>query len=195
VFRPADSTGVCRTLHQLGITSPYFLAVGTWEPRKNLELLIQVFRTMQANGELAGYRLVLAGGAGWRDKRLRALLRHEPDTLVGASPVVPLGFVSDEQLAQLYTGCHAFVFPSRYEGFGLPVLEARACGARVIATDIPEIREAAGDGALYIQPTFDGLQQGLRQSMTWPPAIPAAPPSSSTWRDAARVVAGCIDAK
>ncbi|MFL5401920.1 MAG: glycosyltransferase family 4 protein [Gemmatimonadales bacterium] len=193
VFRPADTETVNRTLSRLGIARPYFLAVGTWEPRKNLELLIQVFRAMQASGEIPGYRLVLAGGAGWKDERLRALLPQD-SARAGGDAVLPLGFVADEQLAHLYTGCQAFVFPSRYEGFGLPVLEARACGARVIASDIPEIREAGGNQVLYISPTFDGLREGLSRSITLPRGVPPEPGLLPEWHRTAAIVARYINA-
>jgi glycosyltransferase involved in cell wall biosynthesis len=189
-FRPGSPAMVERELATLGIPRPYFLAVGTWEPRKNLELLIQVFRSLQANGEFPEYRLVLAGGDGWRDERLRLLLRgSSAATQTVPDSVMPIGFVSDEQLARLYTGCRAFVFPSRYEGFGIPVLEARACGARVVASDLPELREAGGDAVVYVAPTADGLREGLRRVVTLPALPPLAPSLLPNWRDAAAVVA------
>jgi glycosyltransferase involved in cell wall biosynthesis len=195
VFRPSTPALVERELATLGIQRPYFLAVGTWEPRKNLELLIQVFRSLQANGEFLEYRLVLAGGSGWRDERLRVLL--ESGGSAGARSVsdsiVAVGFVTDEQLALLYAGCRAFVFPSRYEGFGLPVLEARACGASVVAADLPELREAGGEAVVYVAPTAEGLREGLRRVVTLPLLPPLSPSLLPTWRDAAAVVARNLD--
>jgi glycosyltransferase involved in cell wall biosynthesis len=193
VFRPSGTEAVKETLTEFGISQPYFLAVGTWEPRKNLELLIRVFRAMQSEGELRGYRLVLAGGTGWKDERLRALLRATPSSGDPES-VMPLGFVSDDQLAALYSGCHAFVFPSRYEGFGLPVLEARACGANVLASDLPEIREAGCEGAVYIPPTAEGLREGLRCVITRPRSPAWASGLLPTWRGSAAVLARYLHA-
>ena len=192
VFRPRGAEAVRGALSAFGISQPYFLAVGTWEPRKNLELLIRVFRTMQSEGELPGYRLVLAGGAGWKDQRLRALLRRTSSAAGSPDSVLPLGFVTDQQLAQLYSGCQAFVFPSRYEGFGLPVLEARACGATVLASDLPEVREAGGEETVYVAPTIEGLRQGLRCVLTRSPGLPPRPDLMPTWRGSAAVVARCL---
>ena len=190
-FRPSHPATVERALAELGIERPYFLAVGTWEPRKNLELLIRVFRGLQADGEFRDHRLVLAGGAGWKDERLRALLNHGRSSGVPPIPhsVIPVGFVTDEQLAQLYSGCRAFVFPSRYEGFGIPVLEARACGAAVVATDLPELREAGGSDVVYIPPTTEGLRDGLRRVIGRPPAAPLSPELLPGWRESAAVLA------
>jgi glycosyltransferase involved in cell wall biosynthesis len=193
VFRPCGTEAVKGALSAFDISQPYFLAVGTWEPRKNLELLIRVFRAMQSEGELRGYRLVLAGATGWKDERLRALLRGTPSSGDPES-VMPLGFVSDDQLAALYSGCHAFVFPSRYEGFGLPVLEARACGANVLASDLPEIREAGCEDAVYVPPTAEGLRDGLRCVITRSRSPALVSGLFPTWRESAAVFARYLHA-
>lgn len=195
-FRPRDPAAVGATLRTFGITKPYFLAVGTWEPRKNLELLVQTFRALRAGDEFRGYRLVLAGGAGWNDERLRRLLqvRDAVRTPVESDGVTAAGFVTDDQLAELYSGCRAFVFPSAYEGFGIPVLEARACGAPVVATDLPELREAGGDGAIYVPATDEGLRDGLRRVVADPPAPPASRDLFPTWRGSAKVLASYLHA-
>lgn len=191
-FHARDSAAVARTLSEFGITQPYFLAVATWEPRKNLDLLIHVFRALQAEGEFRDHHLVLAGGAGWKDHHLRALLGGESTS--GAAPIIPVGFVTDDQLAELYTGCHAFVFPSRYEGFGIPLLEARACGAAVIATDLPELREAGGEDAIYVDPTAEGLRLALRRVNRCPAPAPLPTELLPTWRDSAALLARYIHA-
>lgn len=192
-FRRQDPVAVAGTLAAFGITGPYFLAVATWEPRKNLELLIRVFRSMQGEGDFPDYRLVLAGGAGWKDERLRALLGagSRPEHVPGET-VMPLGFVPDQQLAHLYAGCRAFVFPSCYEGFGIPLLEARACGAAVVASDLPELHEAGGDAAVYVPPTPQGLRDGLHRVVRQPAPAPLSPDLLPSWYGSAAVLARCL---
>jgi glycosyltransferase involved in cell wall biosynthesis len=148
-----------------------------------------VFHEMVLTGELPGYELVLAGGPGWRDQRLRLLLEQRSAGENRTDSVKPLGFIDDAKLAHVYSGCEAFVFPSRYEGFGLPVLEARACGARVVATDIPEIREAGGDDVIYIQPTFEGIREGVRRAVTGARASQPSRELLTSWRRSAAIVA------
>ena len=115
------------------VLSPYFLFVGTLEPRKNLEALLEAWRGVHGRH---GIELVIAGR------------RRTDAPPIGEEPGLRLeGEVADEDLAALYSGALAFVYPSLYEGFGLPVLEAMQCGAPVIASRA--VREAAGDAALY----------------------------------------------
>lgn len=183
LFGPQSATEIreCRQRHGLGF--PYLLAVGTWEPRKNLDLLLDAIIAMKACGELGQRRLVLVGGRGWKDDRLGGRI----GTLSGL--VEPLGYVSDLDLPKLYAGADAFVFPSIYEGFGMPVLEARACGTPIVTTDSPELREAGGPDAVYVTPTLDGIRNGIKMvlrpdyprragSVTWP-----------TWEDGATALA------
>lgn len=153
-FTPQSDMLVQDALSQYALIAPYILAVATWEPRKNLELLIRVFLKMKAEGLLNEHKLVLAGGRGWKDQRLVALLD-------GTDSVIPLGYIPDDHLVALYSGADLFIFPSLYEGFGMPVREALACGAKVLTSDIPELREAGGDDAVYAPPTFDGIQRGI----------------------------------
>jgi glycosyltransferase involved in cell wall biosynthesis len=188
-FRPRERTDVQRVEAELGIEAPYFLAVGTWEPRKNLELLVRVFLGLRNEGALGGYRLVLVGARGWKDRRLTRLVERETmSRSAEGGDIIPLGYTSDEVLAHLYSGCQAFVFPSLYEGFGLPVAEARACGAKVIASDLPELREAGGPDTVYVPPTWDGLRLALLQALQ-PNSRPASPEQLPSWSDAAKVLA------
>lgn len=183
-FRPRLPADIQKCLHRYGIVFPYLLAVATWEPRKNLELLLKTFLQMKESGELAETRLVLAGGRGWKDERLT--------TLIGAAEhVLPLGYVPDMDLSLLYAGAVAFVFPSIYEGFGMPVLEARASGIPIVATDIPELREAGGADAIYIEPTADGIRRGLHQALQ---GGRRTTPSGwlPTWEEGAKTLAAAL---
>lgn len=171
-------------ISELGvIDKPFILTVGTLEPRKNITLLIKSIRNLKEAGHLQEYHLVVVGGAGW-DYSLRC---SETDS---DSWLHFLGYVDDTQLSFLYRQCAFFAFPSRYEGFGMPVLEARANGAVAVATDSPELREAGGSEALYALPTLESFSGMLREAaerlgeqrvfdpLVWP-----------SWRDGAEKLA------
>ena len=115
---------------------PYVLTVATLEPRKNLETLVAAHRLLGDDLMLA-----VAGGSGWGD---------QPE-LRGRN-VIRLGFVSDAELARLYRGAAVAVYPSRFEGFGMPITEAMACGVPVVASSHPSMDEAAGDAAVRADP-------------------------------------------
>lgn len=131
--------------------APYLLHVGTIEPRKNLPRLIEACAPLWRGGALR-QRLVLAGAPGWGSAAVEAAIaRH------GAGDwVVRLGRVADADLPALYAGADAVLVPSLYEGFGLPLLEALACGAPVIAAAAGALPEVAGDAALLVDPRDAG---------------------------------------
>lgn len=168
-------------LSTLGVQSPYFLSVGTLEPRKNLPALIEAFISLKRIGELRGYQLLISGGHGWRGKRLHTLLREAEH-----HDVRWMGFVPDEDLAALYAGSRAFVFPSLYEGFGIPAAEARACGARMVVSNLPELHEASGVEAIYISPTVEGISEGLLRAIgLQDTSLPLSAEARPSWNDAA----------
>ena len=188
-FRRPDSAIIADTLMRLGLRRPYLLAVGTLEPRKNLPMLIAAFARLKRSEKFAHLQLVLVGGKGWKDQGLQRLL----DELSGAG-VLPIGYVADGDLPSLYAGSEAFVFPSIYEGFGMPVMEARACEAQIVASDIPEIREAGGVGPLYITPTADALFIALQQVLKQELSATSSAQSLPSWDDSALVLARALGA-
>ncbi len=132
----------------LGILKPYVLFVGTIEPRKNLDGLLKSFAQLKAQ-KVFGGQLVVAGMKGWMAEGIGDLIKQlniQPD-------VIFTGYVTDEQLRRLYNGAEIFVFPSFYEGFGFPILEAFCCGAAVITSQSSSCAEIAGQAAILIDPS------------------------------------------
>jgi len=127
----------------------FWLSVGTLEPRKNLRRLLKAFAAY-ADGTESPYPLVLAGGKGWLEEDLEVYI----ETLGLSKRVHILGYVTDSELNWLYRNCLCFVYPSLYEGFGLPVLEAMSFGAAVITSNCTSLPEIAGEAAHYVDP-FD----------------------------------------
>lgn len=138
----------------------YLFWVGTFEPRKNLERLVDAYRSLHDGRHPAPPPLVLAGQSGFGCEEL--LQRLDSDPVLRRSVIRP-GFVDDRQLRALYHGAAVFVFPSLWEGFGLPPLEAMACGAPVVASDRSAIPEVLGDAYVGVPPEDPAaLAQALR---------------------------------
>ena len=136
-----------------GLQTPFVLAVGVLQPRKNLRLLAQAFGRARADSGLP-HQLVLAGKAGWHTEQ--ETLRQaaaEAGGSTAASAVVFPGYIADEHLAALYRACTAFAYPSLYEGFGFPPLEAMACGAPTLVSDAPPMPHNVGDAAIVVAAT------------------------------------------
>lgn len=147
-FVPLDRTTAAeRVAERFGISSPYFLFVGTIEPRKNLKRLIQAFVAFRERTGPAGPLLVLAGRRGWLSDDLDAVAEKAGDGLR------ILGPVRQEDLVVLYNASLALVLVSLYEGFGLPVLEAMACGQATLVADNSSLREVAGNAGLPVAAT------------------------------------------
>lgn len=135
---PVDSPG------HPALELPYVLAVGTIEPRKNLERLVAAWLQLPEHVR-QGHLLALVGPRGWDDTPILAAARDAGARI--------LGQVSETELRALYAGAAAFAYPSLYEGFGLPVLEAMAAGAPVITSSVSSLPEVVGDAALLVDPT------------------------------------------
>jgi glycosyltransferase involved in cell wall biosynthesis len=116
--------------------APFVLTVATLEPRKNLQVLVEAHRLLGDDLELA-----VVGAEGWGEQ-----------PLLGGAGIRRLGYVSDEELARLYRGASAVAYPSRFEGFGIPVIEAMACGVPVVVSSHESLDEASGDAALRADP-------------------------------------------
>ncbi len=139
---PADEVAAFRTHRHL--PEHFVLFVGTLEPRKNLARLIQAFSLINPGP----VKLVLAGGPGWLNQDLFAKVEE----LGLSDAVIFAGYVRSEELPLWYNAATAFAYPSLYEGFGMPVTEAQACGTPVLTSRSSSLPEAAGDAALFVDP-------------------------------------------
>ncbi len=142
---PPGDLDVDGVLARLKVTSPYVLFVGTLEPRKNLVRLVRAYRRVAATG--LPHALVLAGPMGWdHDPLMREI------ALPGPGEIVLTGALDQDQLDALYRGASAFAYPSLYEGFGLPVVEAMARSVPTVASATSSVPEVTGDAALGVDP-------------------------------------------
>jgi glycosyltransferase involved in cell wall biosynthesis len=155
VPRPVDEHWLTE---RFGVRPPYVLATGTLEPRKNLRSVLDAFSQLPND-----VSLVVAGGHGWHAASIeRSLERFGPR-------VTRTGFLSDDDLVLLYAGAACFVFPSLSEGFGLPPLEAMACGTPVVASNRTSLPEALGDAAILVDPEdVEALSDAVRRVLSDP---------------------------
>jgi glycosyltransferase involved in cell wall biosynthesis len=167
-LHPAAQAEVAAVARRLGLDGPYLLGLGTVEPRKDLPTLVRAFAALA--GELP-HRLVLAGLAGWGQGALAEAVASSGV----ADRILLCGYLPEADKAALLTGAEVFAYPSRYEGFGLPVLEAMACGTPVVTTTGGSLPEVAGDAALLVEPGDpDALAAALAKLATDPAARQAA---------------------
>ncbi|MEQ9623729.1 glycosyltransferase family 4 protein [Coleofasciculus chthonoplastes] len=128
-------------------SQPYLLFVSTIEPRKNIQTLINAFNLLKQNVKIE-HQLVLIGRKGWHHQPIFAAIENSPWN----HHIHHLDYLCDEQVARFYSKADVFVYPSHYEGFGLPVLEAMTLGAPVVTSNTSSLPEVAGDAALLIDP-------------------------------------------
>jgi glycosyltransferase involved in cell wall biosynthesis len=164
-FVPITDAVVLRTARRrLGVgDAPFVLAIGVIEPRKNLNRLMDAFLALKQRGAVpADLKLVLAGGKGWL---FDGIFEHHAASPVRDDIIMP-GFVPDQMLPAIYSAASVLAFPSLYEGFGLPILEAMACGTPVVASLASCLPEVAEGAALMIEPTdVDGLSAALELAL------------------------------
>ncbi|MDE0462825.1 MAG: glycosyltransferase family 1 protein [Caldilineaceae bacterium] len=162
-FRPALEEEVRQVKERHGIRRPYLLMVGTLEPRKNHKLAFEALARLKAEG--FSHCLVVAGGGGW----LFDDVQRKVEQLQLVEDVIFAGRVPDEDLPALYSGADCFLMPSLYEGFGIPVLEAMACGTPVVCSKVSSLPEVGGPAARYIESlTGEGLAEAVLDVLSNP---------------------------
>ncbi|MBU4483158.1 MAG: glycosyltransferase family 4 protein [Actinobacteria bacterium] len=133
-------------LKKYNIDKKYILSVGTIEPRKNFTTLIKAFNIAKKRNAGFGYKLVIAGRTGWKSEATYTEREASPYK----DDILFIGKVSDEDLLQIYNQAELFVYPSLFEGFGLPPLEAMSCGLPVMASDSSSLKEVVGDAGILV---------------------------------------------
>ena len=160
-LKPVQGQDLALGMAKLGLKPGYFLHVGTLEPRKNLLMLAHAWADLPP-AIRQRHPLVLAGGWGWRCDELRQFIEETPG-------IIRLGYVPESELAALYSGALTLVFPSLYEGFGMPVIEMLACGGGVIASSIPALTEVLGHHAHFLAPNdAAGWRDAMRRAADSP---------------------------
>lgn len=146
LFRPLKDKSI---LEKYLISKPFILSVGTLEPRKNLVTLLRAFQIFKTTNQ-SDTILVLTGQNGWKNNNLEKTIEEHPFK----KDIIRTGYVDSGDLPALYSQCSVFIYPSLYEGFGLPLLEAMACGAPCVIADNSSLKEVGGEAVLYF-PTKD----------------------------------------
>ncbi|MHB1417624.1 MAG: glycosyltransferase family 4 protein [Chloroflexota bacterium] len=157
-FRPLSAGSARAVAARYGLSGRYILSVGAVQARKNLGQLLEAFARLHAL--FPQHKLAIAGPSLWKHEGLQSQVSR----LGLVDKVALLGYVADEDLPALYGAAEAFVFPSLYEGFGLPPLEAMACGCPVVCSDATSLPEVAGDAALLVNAGDPAdLAEGMRR--------------------------------
>lgn len=144
-YYPRSTREQAAVAKKFGIRGKYILFTGTIEPRKNINGVLDGYAALSQKIR-DEYTLVLAGGKGWNDEGIYKRLAELKD-----EKIILTGYVADEDMPALYSGASVFVFPTLYEGWGMPVVEAMACGTPVITSNNSSMPEAGGDAAIYIK--------------------------------------------
>lgn len=145
VFKIYSPSELSAFKYRFKLPKYFLLFVGALEPRKNLECLIKAYIGLNKDIK-KDLKLILAGASGWRNQGIMGLINKEKDN------IYYLGYVSNQELAFLYNLATLFVYPSLYEGFGLPPLEAMACGCPAVVSNVSALPEVCGDAAYYVDP-------------------------------------------
>ncbi len=145
VYKSVSNKDVEKVKNNYGIQKDYLLYLGTIEPRKNIASIIRAYNYL--SDELRNkYQLVLAGGKGWLDEDIELLIKNSKP-----GDIIKTGYVEDADKPALYSGAKLFVYPSNFEGWGMQVLEAMACGTPVITANNSSLPEVGGKAATYVR--------------------------------------------
>lgn len=145
-YYPRNKKEQTAAANKYKIDGKYILFTGTIEPRKNIERLLDAYTALPRKIK-EEYALVLAGGKGWRDEGIKSKLSKLQDM---NEKIIVTGYVDDADLPRLYSGASLFAWPSLFEGWGMPVIEAMACGVPVVTSNNSSLPEAAGDAAIMV---------------------------------------------
>jgi len=149
IYKPVeDKEEIAEIRKKYGISRKYILFVGTIEPRKNLIRLLSVFEKLKI--KFKEYQLVIVGQVGWMSEKFFEKLKNLPENV--KKDIILTGYIPKEDMVYLYNDSELFIYPSLYEGFGLPVLEAMSCGVPVITSNISSLPEVGGDACIYVNP-------------------------------------------
>lgn len=160
-FKPASQKRIEAVTDQYAISEPYFLALASLDPRKNFSRLIKAWNNCVKQESLKNHTLVIAGGGNANFSMFEARAESES--------VKFLGYVEDNNLPPLYSGAMGFFFPSLFEGFGLPVVEAMACGTAVLTSETTALGEITGNAAVQVDPgSIESIQEGMMEIIESP---------------------------
>ena len=157
-FRPIEDQAALESVRRrYSLPDQFLLFVGTIEPRKNLVTLLAAFARVVADPKFR-HSLVIVGGKGWKDSPIRNALTSNQAT----ERLITTGYVAGKDLPLIYNLADALIMPSFYEGFGLPVVEAMACGTPVVTSNVSSLPEVAGDAAIFVDPKdADDVARGM----------------------------------
>lgn len=162
-YKPIDDENKIQSIRQkYTLPEKYLLFVGNQNPRKNLSRLILAYDKAVNDGQIQ-HNLVIAGGQGWKFSKEECL-----KPIKNKNKIHFIGFVPDEDMPAIYTAASLFLFPTLYEGFGIPVLEAQLCGTPVITSNCSSLPEISGEGAIFVNPydvsdIANGIEMALKR--------------------------------
>lgn len=191
LFKPTQNQDV---LNKYGIKKPYILFLSSLKPSKNVAGLIRAFAKLSLQDLPIGTQLVIAGKKAWLYEQIFALTAE----LNLGGKVIFTGFVEDREKPVLMSGCSAFVLPSFFEGFGIPVLEAMACGVPVVVSNVASLPEVAGGAGVYVDPTsVDSIAEGIKTAFSGKAAEFVKQGlkrvKSFTWANTAQATLTCLE--